>query len=156
MQASYPYDKYKLYGPYFHKVEKRNYVMLVSKEHRSTTAYARYLMAVHLKRILAKEEQVDHIDGNCLNDVLDNLQLLSRLDNIKKSIVQNDMRRCMVKLQCPNCGKIFSKERRNTHLVITTRKFTSCSRHCMGIIACKLQMGVNCDLSSNVIELFKV
>jgi hypothetical protein len=38
----------------------------------------------------------------------------------------------MVRLQCPGCGKIFERSRRLTHLASTTRKFTSCSRACIG------------------------
>ena len=48
------------------------------------TPYARYLMAVKLGRFLRKDEQVDHIDNDRTNDVIENLQILSQTENIKK------------------------------------------------------------------------
>jgi hypothetical protein len=82
-QAEYPFEEYKLYVV-FHKKMKRRMACLVSKENRTTISYARYLMSVHLGRKLTKIETVDHIDGDTLNDSLENLQILSNEDNIKK------------------------------------------------------------------------
>ena len=48
------------------------------------TPYARYLMAVKLGRFLTSDEQVDHIDNDRTNDVIENLQILTQEENIKK------------------------------------------------------------------------
>ena len=48
------------------------------------TPYARYLMAVKLKRFLNKNEQVDHIDNDKTNDTIENLQILTQKENINK------------------------------------------------------------------------
>ena len=42
-------------------------------EKRITLSYPKYLIEVHLDRYLEKEETVDHIDGNFLNNVISNL-----------------------------------------------------------------------------------
>lgn len=65
--------------------EHRQMVCLFnSPTDRTTIAYARYLMSVKLGRILNDDETVDHIDNNKLNDDINNLQILSREDNIAK------------------------------------------------------------------------
>lgn len=64
----------------------RKYVTLRSSDGTSTsTAYARYLMSVKLKRYLHDDdEEVDHIDNDFTNDSIDNLQILSGSENTKK------------------------------------------------------------------------
>jgi plasmid replication initiation protein len=123
-QAEYPFEEYKLYVV-FHKKMKRRMACLVSKENRTTISYARYLMSVHLGRKLTKIETVDHIDGDTLNDSLENLQILSNEDNIKKSA----RGKTMVTLECPQCLTSFIRERRQTHLV-KGGNATYCSRNC--------------------------
>jgi plasmid replication initiation protein len=123
-QAEHPFEEYKLYAV-FHKKMKRKMACLVSKENRTTISYARYLMSVHLGRKLTKIETVDHIDGDTLNDSLENLQILSNEDNIKKSA----RGKTMVTLKCPVCSNLFTKEKRQTHLVKGGNP-TCCSRNC--------------------------
>lgn len=48
------------------------------------TPYARYLMAVKLGRFLRDDEQVDHIDNDKTNDAIENLQILTQTENIRK------------------------------------------------------------------------
>jgi len=81
-----PFEGYTVYGPTVHKNERR-YVHLVKKDysHRGSMSLARYLMSVHLGRLLGQEEHVDHIDGDFTNDDIENLQILSPADNLRKS-----------------------------------------------------------------------
>lgn len=52
------------------------------------TTYARYLMNCHLwkteGRLLTDEEEVDHVNGNALDDRLDNFEIVSREENIRR------------------------------------------------------------------------
>lgn len=65
--------------------ENRNMVCLVnSRKERTTIALARYNMSVKLGRELTKDETVDHIDNDPTNDDINNLQILSSLENIQK------------------------------------------------------------------------
>ena len=130
--AEYPYNDYRLYVIY-HKKENRRYAVLVPIDKsknlkRTTISYARYLMSVKEKRILNNNEEVDHIDNNKMNDDINNLQILTKIENIIKENKKNG--RKMVELKCPNCGKIFNRRRKNTHLTISKRTYTACSRKC--------------------------
>lgn len=51
----------------------------------STKQTAKFRLEAKLGRKLNKDETVDHIDGNSINDSLPNLQLLSRRANIQKA-----------------------------------------------------------------------
>jgi hypothetical protein len=123
-EASHPFTGYKLYVV-FHNKMKRRMACLVSKKDRTTISYARYLMSVHLGRKLTPFETVDHIDGNKLNDSLENLQILSNADNVRKSAKG----RMMVTMICPVCSSYFTKERRQTH-IIKGGSPSCCSRNC--------------------------
>lgn len=69
---------------------------------RKCTAYARVLLEVKLGRILIGDETCDHIDGNSLNDSLDNLQMLSLKDNVSKGpselVAKQNALRCSIRM----------------------------------------------------------
>lgn len=86
IQLEYPYTQDWKAGYIVINRERRRTLILVSPDNRkSSTQYARYLLAVHLGRYLTSEETVDHIDGNKENDDISNLQILSRQENLRKS-----------------------------------------------------------------------
>lgn len=146
--AEYPYNEYYLYVV-FHKSEGRRYANLVpmdTNKNRKTISYARYLMSVKEHRILEEWEHVDHIDNDKTNDSIDNLQILSITENNKKYAKFHGV--TYVKLKCPNCGTIFSRQKRNTFLS-KSGKFTGCSR------TCSATFGVNLHNNPNNIELLK-
>lgn len=64
--------------------ENRKMICLCNGDKRTTIAYARYLMAVKLGRMLTADEQVDHIDNDKTNDAIENLQILAPAANRKK------------------------------------------------------------------------
>ena len=94
---------------------------------------------------------MDHRDGNCKNDTIENLQLLTHRDNIKKYLKQHDIRKTIIQLCCPNCEKLFLREKRNTFLS-KHGTFTACSRHCAGIIRRHLQLGIKYSFANNIIN----
>lgn len=109
------------------------------KSTHKVVSYPRILMEYKLGRKLKATEQVHHIDGNPLNNNINNLELLNQHDHLKlhadvKSIKYED--KLMV---CPVCGKEFiwsakqQKERyrnskRSTKLYIGP----FCSKSCSG------------------------
>ena len=97
-------------------------------------------MSVKEGRILKPYEHVDHIDNDCTNDIIENLQILSPSDNNKKEAKHHGKQ--MVLLKCPNCKKIFKRERRQTFL-IKKSNFTACSRFCATKFAYKLTHNCN-------------
>ena len=94
-----------------------------SHSDRSSTQYARYLMAVYIGRFLTKDEHVDHIDGDKTNDNLENLQILSPTENNRKTHCKPPIVCC-----CPVCKRIFTSTKRQLWGKSPTTK--CCSRSC--------------------------
>ena len=86
IELEFPYNKDYKTGYLIDGSENRKMVILISHDNsKHGTSYARYLMAVSLKRYLLDTETVDHINEDKTDDRLENLQILSRVENIKKN-----------------------------------------------------------------------
>lgn len=72
-----------------HKQDNRIYYKKFCNGISKSGSYARYKLSRHLKRDLDKEEEVDHIDGNILNNDLSNLRIISKEKNISQSKKEN-------------------------------------------------------------------
>lgn len=109
----------------------RNTVVLyktVTKE-RTSISYAKYLMSIHLKRWLTKDEHVDHINNNKMDDRIDNYQILTLAENNQK---QASLLGCqVVEYKCAACDNKFVVKRKYSHFV-TGNKSMTCSRSCGG------------------------
>jgi hypothetical protein len=127
IELQYPYSEDYIAGYLNINKEPRRVVLLVDKNRKYTsTSYARYLMSCHLKRYLNKDEHVDHIDNDKLNDVVENYQLLTLQENNKKG-----KRRKWIKYKCYGCGELFEKLHNQSH-IFKKSLTTSCSRKCSG------------------------
>jgi len=62
---------------------------------------ARHLMELHLGRTLGLNETVDHINGDPLDDRIDNLQVMTLQDNIRKSAKPAEI----YSFYCSMCGQ---------------------------------------------------
>ena len=126
-----PFESYTIYGPYPDRGQGRMIMTLVNKKtgYRTSTSYARYLMALELGRRLKVNEEVDHIDNDPLNNDLTNLQILSQAENLAK---QEHKKLPLVKIQCAYCKTIF--ERRRDQVTERQRRNLAspacCSRSC--------------------------
>lgn len=107
------------------KENRRMVVLFNSHTNRTTISYARYLLGVREGRELSKNEQADHINGDKTNDSLDNLQILSPLENHHKTFKRGET---MYDHVCPVCSKPFQLSARQNHKTNPT-----CSRKCGGI-----------------------
>lgn len=96
------------WGPYMNREHRRIVIVRLPTGKKKTMSYARYLMEIHLDRYLSKDETVDHIDNNKLNNKIENLQLLSRAENIIKSIIPAPL----TTLNCKHCGREFKRSLR--------------------------------------------
>ena len=131
IKLEFPYKTRYKFGYLVTNTENRRTLVLYnSKEDRTSTQYARYLLAVSLGRFLTEEEQVDHIDGDKTNNSIDNLQILSKRDNILKSNKLSD-----VEMTCPVCKINFTKTRSELRgkLEKAFNNDVCCSRTCGGI-----------------------
>ena len=130
IELEYPYSERWRSGYVVTNKDNRKTVILVNnKDDRSSTQYARYLLAVKLGRFLTDAETVDHVDDDKTNDSLDNLQILTRDENIRKACKQPD-----VELKCPVCNKVFYKTRTQLRgkLDRAAKNLIACSRKCGG------------------------
>lgn len=96
----------KLYGPYS-RSDGRKHVILYDQGKRRTVSYPKYLMEQHLGRSLTEDETVDHINGDCTDDRIENLQILSRSANAAKQFDDNPhLRAKYYYFQCPVCSNM--------------------------------------------------
>lgn len=73
-------------------------------------SYAKYLWISENKCEVPEGMEVDHINGNGKDDRIDNLQIITKHDNIIKEKIQNGkIGRLVADLVCPICGKTFTK-----------------------------------------------
>lgn len=88
-----------------------------------------YIWWLYTGNVIADTKCIHHIDEDKMNNNFENLELLNRIEHI---ILHNKRKgKKMVTIKCPNCGTIFNRERRNTHLI--KNAFTTfCSRKCCG------------------------
>jgi len=126
----YPYNKDWKRGYLVVNGENRKTVILFNNsKDRSSTSYARYLVSVSLGRYLKKEEHVDHKDDDKTNDELENLQILTLLENNRKEFKRRG--RLLVKIVCPCCMISFSRRKGNSPLVkCNENRLFCCSRKC--------------------------
>ena len=134
IELEYPYCEDWKIGYLVTNGDNRKTVLLYNSHNdRSSTQYARYLMAVKLKRYLREDETVDHIDNDKTNDCVENLQILSRADNTRKTQKKADY-----KCVCPICGKEFVVPRRRASGAKKREQILSgkrcCSRKCANAV----------------------
>lgn len=145
--ALYPnYDR--VTGPYQRKDGRKHICLNDSSKSKGdplktrTLSYPKALIEVKENRRLNKNETVDHKDEDYTNDNLNNLQILSREENIDKSFKLNSERaRKIFKGICPTCNIEFEKE---LNYVSSNRKQGKagpfCSRVCAGKYGKEIQL----------------
>lgn len=126
--TEHPFENYN--GYIVKNKENRKMICLVNKNNRTTISYSRYLMSLKEKRILNKNEEVDHIDSDKTNDVISNLQILTRAENTRKRFTETSKTMKLVKMICPNCGSSFIRRHGNSFLG-KNGNFSCCSRKCL-------------------------
>lgn len=106
--------------------QPRRLVVLKKQDGSTTTiSYARYLYTSYYETDIAYGDEIDHINGDRLDDRIENLQIISGRYNKQK----DHRRKEMVEVICPVCKKAFLFEKRN----LSTHPNPCCSRRCGGI-----------------------
>ena len=122
------YYKKKGYDKLYVAVNKEpRRVATLRKPNKEMTSmsYAKYLYTSHYECDVPDGDQVDHINGDKMDDRIENLQVISRHYNIVKDKIKKEM----VLLICPVCSKEFLFPKRN----LSTHTNPCCSRRCGGI-----------------------
>lgn len=91
----------------------------------TSMSYAKYLYTSHYKCDIPEGEQIDHINGNRMDDRIENLQKISKEYNNLKDRKGRERVMC----RCPVCGKEFLLFKSN----LSTHPNPCCSRRCGGI-----------------------
>lgn len=124
INLEYPYSQDWKFGYLQVNGEGRKTVILFnSGKVRSSTSYARYLMAVHIGRYLTEEEEVDHIDCNKFDDSLSNLQILTKEAHREKT--NKEQSAPLLSFTCKCCGRYFERSKQRT-----TSRTKYCSLEC--------------------------
>lgn len=126
----YGSDLVCVHGPYIRKDNRKHVVLYYNTNKKKTVSYAKYLMEKHIGRLLIDDETVDHIDEDFTNDSIENLQILSREENAKKSVRFTAMRVCI----CLQCGKEFKMKERDyfNNQINKGKAGPFCGRSCAG------------------------
>lgn len=132
LPSLYPFTDYTVYGPIYHKQEKRMMVVIVHKQNekvRSSLSYARYLYQTHHAIKLDQNQHIDHIDNDRLNDTISNLQVLSDKEN--KDKYSSTLIKHTIILTCDRCGEQFERlESQSCKMRGGLHNF--CSKQCRG------------------------
>ena len=123
------YYKKKGYNKlYVNTTKEPRRVATIRKPDREThsMSYAKYLYTSYYKCDIPDGDQVDHINGDKMDDRIENLQVISRKYNAvkDKKIIKE-----MVEMICPVCKEPFLFPKRN----LSTHPNPCCSRRCGGI-----------------------
>jgi hypothetical protein len=130
----------KEYGPYIGKDGRMRIVLQYSDKSKKTISYPKYIMECYLKRYLNEEETVDHIDGNPLNNEINNLRILSRQEHSINDVLRNKD----VVVNCAFCGKTFKIKGSTLHYRNLEKRGKSgyfCSKQCVGKYGKQIQNG---------------
>jgi len=126
------YSNCKIQGPYKRPDNRLHMIITYPNRPKTTVSYPKFLMEQHLGRYFKKNETVDHIDRNPLNNDLSNLQILMRSDHAKLDVV----RRKEQIFICPFCKKTFTLSGKNLYDAQynyeRNKSGPYCSRSCSG------------------------
>lgn len=118
-------------GPYTRKDNRKHFVVFYSDGTRGSKSYSKWLLEQKIGRLLEQWETTDHIDEDKTNDDLDNLQILSRENNVKKYQELHPAE--FYYFFCPCCGNGSAKRMKDVKGNWRKgKKGPFCSRGCAG------------------------
>lgn len=107
------------------KEPRRVAVMKYDNGEIHSMSYAKYLYTSEYKCDVAKGDEVDHINGDKMDDRIENLQVISKKQNNSKKKIH----KTFIELKCPVCNNVFIFPKRN----LSSHPNPCCSRKCGGI-----------------------
>ncbi len=126
------YSNYTIYGPYTRK-DKRQHVILLKGSERKTISYPKYLMELHLGRLLEEGEDVHHKDRNFSNNNLDNLELKNHKEHCKEHSTKYLEEKKDICILCGTIVILTREKQRTLQANLNRGKIGPfCSRKCSG------------------------
>lgn len=107
------------------KEPRRTAILMSSNKTTLTMSYAKYLYTSYYKEDVSKEFHIDHINGDKMDDRIENLQKITGAYNRRKDHPVKEM----VLVKCPVCGTEFLFSKGN----LPFHPNPCCSRRCGGI-----------------------
>lgn len=99
------------------------------KKYRDKYCYVHtFILWSHTGKIPSKDESIHHINGNKMDNRIENLQLKKIVDHVSEH--SHKKGRTMGVFKCPTCGKIFRERTWSSKKNPNRLRF--CSRHCIG------------------------
>ena len=143
-------------------VSKGDYNYAIVKNHPCCTKYGyvlehRIVMENHIKRLLAPNEVVHHINGCKKDNRVENLEILSSSLHAKHHSLLHGKK--YVELKCPECNTLFVRAKNNSHIV-NGNMYSCCSAKCRGKFSRRIQLygithEVELAISENIVREFK-
>lgn len=135
------YENGKIYGPYTRKDGRQHIVIVYPDGIKKTVSYPKYLVELDLGRYLEKDEMIDHINGDVLDNNKENLRIIKRSDHISL-----DVKRYKEKsFTCPLCKGKFKLSGRVLYGAMINRERGKagpfCSKSCAGRYSQGVQAG---------------
>lgn len=133
------YDDCVIYGPYLHSDGNRLQVLIYYPDgSKKTVAYARLVYELYHGVYLEGDQHVHHIDGNSMNDSIDNLVVLNTSTHLA---LHQQKYPDIIECICPVCSKEFTITGKQYSGVVRNSKRKNkqgmigpvCSRRCAGI-----------------------
>lgn len=143
------YKNCKYTGPYCNS-EGRLFINIDKFGKRTTLSYPKYIVEVAINRYLTEEETVHHIDGNPLNNNLENLAILARKEHSKL----DSLKRKSIVTQCKWCNCNFLIEGSKLRYRERGKAGPFCSRSCSGKYGKSIQLGKPKKNTSNFLKVY--
>lgn len=143
-------------------ISKGDYFYCIVRDHpnRTKNDYVllhRVIVENHLGRLLNADEVVHHINEDKKDNRIENLEVLTASEHAKHH--KSSIGRKLLEIRCPECSKIFIREKRSTHIIKKTGRYTTCSKKCRGKFSRKIQLfgetyEVENAISGNILREF--
>lgn len=143
-------------------IRKGDYNYCVVEGHPNATAHGyvlhhRVVLENHLKRLLNNHEVVHHINGDKLDNRVENLGVLDSTSHARWH--QSLKGKMYADLKCPQCDKVFTKPYNATY-VVKGGVFTACSPTCRGKFSRNIQLhgvthAVESAISENILTIYR-